>query len=83
MHILLEKLCRIEGLVWIRLLYCYPEEIYPELVDTIAREPKICHYLDLPIQHCSDSILKRMEEKPLRRIWNGLLPKSGNGYRIW
>ena len=63
LHILLEKLCRIEGLVWIRLLYCYPEEIYPELVDTIAREPKICHYLDLPIQHCSDSILKRMGRK--------------------
>ena len=63
LHILLEKLCRIEGLVWIRLLYCYPEEIYPELVDTIAREPKICHYLDLPIQHCSDSILKLMGRK--------------------
>ncbi len=63
LHILLEKLCRIEGLVWIRLLYCYPEEIYPELVDTIARESKICHYLDLPIQHCSDSILKRMGRK--------------------
>lgn len=63
LHILLEKLCRIEGLVWIRLLYCYPEEIYPELVDTIAREPKICHYLDLPIQHCSDFILKRMGRK--------------------
>lgn len=66
LHILLEKLCRIEGLVWIRLLYCYPEEIYPELVDTIAREPKICHYLDLPIQHCSDSILKRMGRKTIK-----------------
>ena len=60
LHILLRKLCRIEGIYWIRVLYCYPEEIYPELIDTIAEEPKICHYLDLPIQHASDGILKRM-----------------------
>ncbi|MGI6006283.1 MAG: 30S ribosomal protein S12 methylthiotransferase RimO [Ruminococcus sp.] len=60
LHILLKKLCEIDGLVWIRLLYCYPEEIYPELIETIAREPKICHYMDMPIQHCSDSVLKRM-----------------------
>ncbi len=63
LHILLKKLCEINGLVWIRLLYCYPEEIYPELIDTIASEPKICHYLDLPIQHCSDPVLKRMGRK--------------------
>ena len=60
LHVLLEELCKIEGLQWIRLLYCYPEEIYPELLQTMAREPKICHYLDLPIQHASDAILKRM-----------------------
>ena len=57
---LLEKLCRIPGLYWIRLLYCYPEEITPELIDCIKREPKICHYLDMPIQHASDRILKKM-----------------------
>ena len=60
LHILLEKLCRIPGLRWIRILYCYPEEIYPELVETIRREEKICHYLDLPIQHASDEVLRRM-----------------------
>ena len=57
---LLKKLCGIEGLKWIRLLYCYPEEISAELIDVIASEEKICHYLDIPIQHASDRILKRM-----------------------
>ncbi len=57
---LLKGLCDIEGIEWIRLLYCYPEEITPELIDTIANEPKICNYLDIPIQHCSDRILKLM-----------------------
>ena len=57
---LLEKLCRIQGIEWIRILYCYPEEITSELIDTIAREEKICNYLDIPIQHCSDRILKLM-----------------------
>lgn len=60
LHRLLRELCRIDGLVWIRLMYCYPEEIYPELIRTIREEPKICHYMDIPIQHCSDRILKRM-----------------------
>lgn len=63
LHILLEKLCRIEGFRWIRILYCYPEEIYPALIETMAREPKICHYLDLPIQHASDEILKKMHRR--------------------
>lgn len=57
---LLRKLAAIPQLMWIRLLYCYPEEITPELVHVIRQEPKICHYLDLPIQHCNDEILKRM-----------------------
>lgn len=57
---LLKELCRIEELEWIRLLYCYPEEITQELVQTIREEPKICHYLDIPIQHGSDPVLKRM-----------------------
>ena len=66
LHRLLAQLCRISGLEWIRILYCYPEELYPQLIDTIGREPKICHYLDIPIQHASDSILKRMGRKTSR-----------------
>lgn len=57
---LLHKLCQISGIRWIRILYCYPEEITEELIQTMKEEPKICHYLDLPIQHASDGILKRM-----------------------
>ncbi len=57
---LLKALAAIEGLRWIRVLYCYPEEITEELVDVIATEPKICHYLDIPIQHAADGILRRM-----------------------
>jgi len=57
---LLRKLCRIDGIEWIRILYCYPEEITEELIGTIRDEKKICHYLDIPIQHASDDILKRM-----------------------
>ncbi len=57
---LLKRLCAIEGLDMVRLMYCYPEEITDELIDVIASEPKICHYIDMPIQHASDAILKRM-----------------------
>lgn len=57
---LLRELCKINALVWIRLMYCYPEEITDDLIDTIAEEKKICHYLDIPIQHASDAVLKRM-----------------------
>ena len=60
LHLLLKKLCQIKGILWIRILYCYPEEIYDELIQVMKEEKKICHYLDLPIQHCSDRILKRM-----------------------
>ena len=60
LHILLKKLCEIRGIRWIRILYCYPEEIYDELIETIRDEKKICHYLDIPIQHASDHSLKRM-----------------------
>ncbi len=76
LHVLLRKLCRIEGIEWIRLLYCYPEEIYPELVETMRTEPKICHYLDMPVQHADDDVLKRMgrhtTEADLERIITGL-----------
>ena len=57
---LLKKLAKIGGIQWIRVLYCYPEEITEELIQVMKEEPKICHYLDLPIQHASDRILKRM-----------------------
>ena len=57
---LLKELAKIEDLKWIRLLYCYPEEITDELIDTIKSEPKVCHYIDMPIQHASDAVLKRM-----------------------
>ena len=67
LHRLLEELCKITGIYWIRVLYCYPEEIYPELVEVIAREPKVCHYLDLPIQHASDRILKRMGRRTSKK----------------
>ena len=60
LHRLLRKLCEIDGIQWIRLLYCYPEEIDANLIQVMKEEPKICHYLDLPIQHASDAILKKM-----------------------
>ena len=66
LHILLKELCKISGIRWIRVLYCYPEEIYDELIQTMKEEKKICHYLDLPIQHASDRILKRMGRRTTR-----------------
>lgn len=66
LHLLLEQLCRISGLRWIRILYCYPEEIYEDLIQTMKREEKICHYLDLPIQHASDAVLRRMGRRTRR-----------------
>lgn len=63
LHKLLKELCKIRGFYWIRIMYCYPEEIYPELIQTMKEEPKICHYLDLPIQHASNDILKRMARR--------------------
>lgn len=57
---LLKELCKIYGIQWIRILYCYPEEITDELIQVMKEEKKICHYLDLPIQHASNEILKRM-----------------------
>ena len=63
LHLLIRKLCKIDGIRWIRVLYCYPEEIYDELIRTMKEEPKFCHYLDLPIQHASDTILRRMGRK--------------------
>lgn len=73
---LLHRLAAISGIYWIRILYCYPEEITEELIETIAAEPKVCHYLDIPIQHASDEVLRRMgrrtNQKELRQ-WIGRL----------
>lgn len=60
LHRLLRELCKISGIRWIRLLYCYPEEIDENLIQIMKEEKKICHYLDLPIQHANNDILKRM-----------------------
>ena len=66
LHLLMKELCKIKGIRWIRFLYCYPEEIYDELIQVMKEEKKICHYLDLPIQHASDRILKRMGRRTTR-----------------
>ena len=63
LHVLVNELSEIEGLEWIRLLYCYPEEITDELIEVIANNPKVMKYLDLPIQHISNNILKMMARK--------------------
>ena len=60
LHKLLKELCKIQGIQFIRIMYCYPEEIYDELIQTMKEEQKICHYLDMPIQHCNDAVLKKM-----------------------
>lgn len=75
LHILLKKLCRIKGIRWIRVLYCYPEEIYDNLIQVMKEEKKICHYLDLPIQHASDKILKRMGRRTTRAQLTEIIEK--------
>ena len=72
---LLRALCEISGICWIRILYCYPEEIDDELIQTIREEKKICHYLDLPIQHASNHILQRMGRKTDRQHLQGIIEK--------
>ena len=72
---LLRELCKISGIYWIRILYCYPEEIDDELIRTIREEKKICHYLDLPIQHASDPILQRMGRKTDRQHLQDIIEK--------
>ena len=67
LHLLLKELCKIKGIRWIRVQYCYPEEIYDELIQTMKEEKKICHYLDLPIQHASDRVLKRMGRRTTKQ----------------
>ncbi len=69
---LVRELAKLSDIYWIRILYCYPEEITEELIETIAEEPKVCHYLDIPIQHASDNILKSMGRRTNQeelRLW--------------
>jgi len=67
LHKLLDELNKIPGLFWIRIMYCYPEEIYEELIDAMIRNKKVCHYLDMPIQHCNDEILRKMARRTNRK----------------
>lgn len=60
LHVLVRELAKIDGIKWIRLMYCYPEKIYDELIDCFKEEPKLLHYIDMPMQHSEDAILKRM-----------------------
>ena len=66
LHRLLDELNKISGLFWIRIMYCYPEEIYEELIESMIRNKKVCHYLDMPIQHCNDTMLRRMGRRTNR-----------------
>lgn len=72
---LLHNLGLIEGLEWIRILYCYPEEINDELIEAIKNEPKVCHYLDMPVQHASDNILKRMGRRTSKQELTDIVAK--------
>lgn len=76
--LLLKKLCEINGLVWIRVLYCYPEEITDELIQVMKQEKKICHYLDIPIQHGCDEILKRMGRRTNKAQLKNVVAKLRN-----
>lgn len=79
---LLRELCKIDGLKWIRTLYCYPERITDELLDTIASEEKLVKYLEIPIQHCDGEILSRMnrwgDEEKLENLFNHIREKIPN-----
>lgn len=72
---LLKELAAVSGIQWIRIQYCYPEEITDELIETIKTEEKVCHYLDLPIQHASDSILKKMGRRTNQEQLRGMVAK--------
>jgi len=75
---LITELCKIEGLEWIRILYCYPEHISDELIEVMAREEKVCHYLDMPIQNGCDTVLKRMGRRSNREIIGQKIEKLRN-----
>ena len=75
LHKLVRELCKVSGIQWIRILYCYPEEITDELIQVMKEEKKVCHYLDLPIQHASDSILKRMGRRTTKQELKDIIGK--------
>ncbi|MBM6853069.1 30S ribosomal protein S12 methylthiotransferase RimO [Mediterraneibacter glycyrrhizinilyticus] len=75
LHKLVRELCKVSGIQWIRILYCYPEEITDELIQVMKEEKKVCHYLDLPIQHASDSILKRMGRRTSKQELKDIIGK--------
>ncbi|MGN0326715.1 MAG: 30S ribosomal protein S12 methylthiotransferase RimO [Lachnospiraceae bacterium] len=75
LSVLLKQLCQVDGIEWIRIMYCYPEEIDDELIRTIKEEEKICHYLDLPIQHANDYILQRMGRRTNKEFLTQLIAK--------
>lgn len=72
---LLKKLCKIDGVEWIRIFYCYPDKVTDELIDTIAEEEKICSYIDMPLQHCNADILKTMNRSGSYETLSALIAK--------
>ncbi|MEE1050314.1 MAG: MiaB/RimO family radical SAM methylthiotransferase, partial [Clostridia bacterium] len=75
---LLSELCKIEGFEWVRVHYCYPELVTDELISVFKREAKLCNYFDIPIQHCSDSVLKRMGRRTCKAEIVALIEKIRN-----
>ena len=78
LHLLIRELSKIDGIEWIRLLYCYPEEIYDELIEEIRENDKVCKYLDLPIQHVSNNVLKRMARRTTKEEIKAKIEKLRN-----
>lgn len=75
LHVLVRELAKIDGIKWIRLMYCYPEEIYDELIDCFKEEPKLLHYIDMPMQHSEDAILKGMGRRTDRASIEAVIGK--------
>lgn len=75
LHVLLERLCNIDDIQWIRLLYCYPENITDETIETMKNQSKICNYIDMPLQHVSDTVLKRMGRKSTKALIHDKIKK--------
>lgn len=75
LHVLVRELAKIDAIKWIRLMYCYPEEIYDELIDCFKEEPKLLHYIDMPMQHSEDAILKRMGRRTDRASIEAVIGK--------
>lgn len=78
LHELIHKLALIEGIEWIRVMYCYPEEIYDELIDTFVNEQKLLHYIDMPLQHSEDDILRRMGRRTNKSFITSVINKLRN-----